>query len=155
MQSSHLGVDDSRGVDRDAIDANRCRRAGYESRSSSRELLVLVVLLGVAGSVTGFLQDGLACEEKRQDSLRGHANLVGTVLFQADGRTLVTCGWDRQVKLWQVAEGEPGWGDEIQSLPHDWHVCPSRSARTASTCWPVAWAGSRSGSKRPGPGGSR
>ena len=44
------------------------------------------------------------------------------VVYAADGRTLVTCGWDKQVRLWEVGEGEPGWGREIQTLPHDWHV---------------------------------
>jgi len=88
----------------------------------SREPVLVVVLLAIAGSMTGFLQDGQSTRRPERNSLRGHDNLVGSVIYAPDGRTLVTCGWDKQVRVWDVAEGQSSWGTEIQTLYHDWHV---------------------------------
>jgi WD40 repeat protein len=74
------------------------------------------------GSVAGILQDSQSAPRSEMTKLRGHDVLVGTVLYSADGRTLVSGGWDKQVRLWEIGEGTPAWGREIQALSHDWHV---------------------------------
>ena len=67
MRLSHQSVEDPRSVDRDAMDAHQGRRCRVRMSILSRELVVLVVLLGVAGSVTGILQDGRSTAATRQD----------------------------------------------------------------------------------------
>jgi WD40 repeat protein len=52
---------------------------------------------------------------------RGHTGAVNSVCFHADGRTLLTAGADRTVRLWDAATGEPrrlplrGHTDEVFS----------------------------------------
>jgi WD40 repeat protein len=40
-------------------------------------------------------------------TLQGHTKQVHSVCFSSDGRTLLTAGADRTVRLWDVARGEP------------------------------------------------
>jgi WD40 repeat protein len=39
-------------------------------------------------------------------SLRGHGDVVNSVAFSPDGRTLVSGSWDRQIKIWDLRTGE-------------------------------------------------
>jgi len=122
-----MRLSDPRGEDPDSLYPDRMvaqqgRRCPVRMSILNRELIVLVALLGVGGSVTGIVQDGRTLRRSVHGSLRGHDTFVGTVCYGADGRTLVSCGWDKQVRIWDVDEGQPNWGTEIQALPHDWHV---------------------------------
>ena len=122
MRLSHVSAEDPERVHPDSMVANQDRRCRVRMSILSRELILLVVLVGVAGSMTGVLRDGRSVQRFDRSSLRGHDSLVTTVVYSADGRTLVSCGWDKQVRLWEVGEGQLGWGTEIRTLPHDWHV---------------------------------
>jgi WD40 repeat protein len=44
------------------------------------------------------------------------------VIYAPDGQTLVSCGWDKRVRHWNVQEKHPAWGQELESLPLGWHV---------------------------------
>lgn len=83
---------------------------------------MLVALLVIGGLVAGIFQDGRPLRHSAGSSLRGHDKFVGTLCYGADGRTLLTSGWDRQVRIWKVDEVQSDGATEIQSLPHDWHV---------------------------------
>jgi WD40 repeat protein len=88
----------------------------------SRELLLLVVSLGAGGYLAGSMMDGDPAEEASRTSLRGHENLLESVIYAPDGQMLISCGWDKRVKMWNVREKQPGWGREVESLPLGWHV---------------------------------
>lgn len=87
-----------------------------------RESLVAILLVGVAGYLVSMSQDGWPGNQSGRKSLRGHDTLIESVVYAPDGRTLISCGWDKRVRLWDVAEDQPEWGRQIDSLPHDWHV---------------------------------
>jgi WD40 repeat protein len=122
MRLNRLSVGDSCSIERDSTDADFGRSCRVRVSILSRELVGLAILLGLGGSLTGILQDGWTARRSDQTSLRGHDVLLGSVLYSADGQTLVSCGWDKQVRLWDVGEAQPNWGREIQNLPHGWHV---------------------------------
>jgi hypothetical protein len=84
----------------------------------SRELLAVVVLLGGAGLV-------VMAEHGRDDgrsALQGHDGVIESLAFAADGKTLVSCGWDRTVRTWAVGEGRPDAGRELETLRSDNHL---------------------------------
>jgi len=55
---------------------------------------------------------------KAKFELKGHTDIVDTIAFSPDGKTLATAGADKAVKLWDPAEGK-----EIKSLgAHDGSV---------------------------------
>ncbi len=122
MRLRHPSVEDPDSVYPDSIVAQHSRRCPVRMSILNRELIVLVALLGVGGSVTGILQDGRSGRRSDTSSLRGHDDFVVTVCYGADGRTIVTGGWDKQVRIWDVDEGQSVWGTEIQTLPQDWHA---------------------------------
>jgi WD40 repeat protein len=88
----------------------------------SRELLVAILLVGVAGYLVSMAQDGMTESQPAKQSLRGHDTLLERLVFAQDGRTLISCGWDKRVRFWDLAADHPEWGREIVSLPHNWPV---------------------------------
>ena len=54
--------------------------------------------------------------------LHGHENLVDDLIFAPDGRFLFSSGWDRHVKMWNLAEDGKGWGKVIDDLACHGHV---------------------------------
>ncbi len=44
--------------------------------------------------------------------LHAHAGWARSVAFSPDGLRLVTGGWDRRVRVWDVKTGQPVWGPE-------------------------------------------
>jgi WD40 repeat protein len=97
---------------------------GFPVRLSilSRELLLTILLVGAASYLVGLAQDGLWNHQTSNKSLPGHDMLLERVVYAADGRTLISCGWDKQVKFWNVATDAPEWGREIDNLAHNWAV---------------------------------
>jgi WD40 repeat protein len=53
---------------------------------------------------------------------------VEQVFFTADGKTLISCGWDKTVRFWAVEEQQASWGRETNSLS-----CTSHLFSVAST----------------------
>lgn len=88
----------------------------------SRELVVTILLVGVAGYLVSIAHYGMTENQPGKKSLPGHDMLLERVIYAADGRTLISCGWDKRVRFWNVAGDEAQWGREIDSLPHDWAV---------------------------------
>ena len=116
---ARLANDSDRGRDRD-----RVRDRGRPVRLSllSPELCSLVLVLGVSGWWIGSPQTGDSNGLAAKASLRGHENLIEMVAFAADGRTVISCGWDKQVRLWEVGQGGDAWDEQVASLPHSTHL---------------------------------
>jgi WD40 repeat protein len=75
---------------------------------------------GAAGSLKVWeLRSG-----RRVLTLRGHTDDITSAVYTADGRRIVTAGWDRTIKLWDVAQDAPDlWVGEFQRLlGHPSHV---------------------------------
>ncbi len=100
------------------------RDRSYPVRLSilSRELLVAILLAGVAGYLISMTQDVMTVSQPAKRSLRGHDTLLERLVYAEDGRTLISCGWDKHVKFWDLAKDQAQWGREIDSLPHNWPV---------------------------------
>ncbi len=122
MRSICRRIEDPEIVYPDWMVARHGRRCMVRLSIAGRELIVLAALLVVGGTIMGILQDDLSFWPSDHTSLPGHDGIVGSVCYSTDGRTLVSGGWDRQVKFWNVDEEHPAWGTEIQTLPHAWEV---------------------------------
>jgi len=109
-------------MDRDPGAADRDRRCPVRLSILSRELLVAVVLASVAGYLASMAQDGMTESQPAKQILRGHDMLLERLVYAEGGRTLISCGWDKQVRFWSLAEDRSDWGREIDSLHHNWPV---------------------------------
>src|SRR4051812_30915869 len=71
----------------------------------NRIAVCLLICLGMAGP--GFFLLPLSAEEaKPRDTLDGHTNVVYSVAFSPDGKTLASGSQDQTIKLWDVATGK-------------------------------------------------
>jgi WD40 repeat protein len=87
----------------------------------SRELFVAAALLGGVGWLV-MAEHGRDDGQRGSSALRGHDGVIESVAFAADGKTLVSCGWDRTVRTWDVGEGRPEAGRELDTLHSDNHL---------------------------------
>jgi WD40 repeat protein len=88
----------------------------------SRELVFLLIFVGGAGFLVVADRDSRQEGGPRASSLRGHDTLLESVAFTSDGRTLVSCGWDKTVRIWDVAQEQPEWGRQIENLRASSHL---------------------------------
>src|SRR5262249_26106527 len=122
MRWSHLTAGNDLCDYRDPGALGRARSCPVRMSILSWELLLLFVFLGGAGLVVVAIHDGRQPDALQGASLRGHDTLLESVVFAPDGKTLITCGWDRKVRLWAVEQNQPGWGREIDTLPSSCHL---------------------------------
>jgi RNA polymerase sigma factor (sigma-70 family) len=62
----------------------------------------------------------------------GHESSIDSTVFSADGRTIVTSGWNEKIRFWETASGK-----ELRQFPgyHPW-VSPDEKTLLAITDWP-------------------
>jgi WD40 repeat protein len=77
--------------------------------------------------------------------LRGHRDMIQDMAFSPDGKTLATCGYDRLIKLWDVATGKElrtltDHSDAVYGLAFspDGRLLASGAADRAVKVWEVA-----------------
>ncbi|MGO9806110.1 MAG: PDZ domain-containing protein, partial [Rhodomicrobium sp.] len=75
----------------------------------------------LSGAGTGIRADARGAEPKLLHRLEGHTDFIFAVGFSPDGRSAVTGSFDRDLRLWRVADGKemarmPGHGDKVRSL---------------------------------------
>jgi WD40 repeat protein len=88
----------------------------------TRELLSLLVILGGVGCLIEMARKSeVVPPQGGKASLRGHESLVESIVIAPDQRTLVSCGWDKRVRFWNLGEGT-SWGEQMESLPHSGHL---------------------------------
>ncbi|WP_337174573.1 WD40 repeat domain-containing protein [Paludisphaera sp.] len=89
-----------------------------------RGLLVFVAVLAVGAAMVG--EEPEAGEEgKGGTRLAGHSGLIDSLRFSSEGGTLLSSGWDRTVRLWDL-EGPGGeLGRELARLTFDSEVFAS------------------------------
>ncbi len=86
------------------------------------ERLVVILLVAVGGFLVSMTDDGTTEGDPARQSLRGHDALLERLVYAEDGRTLISCGWDRQVRFWDLAGDQRKWGRELDRLPQNWPI---------------------------------
>ena len=120
MRLNRPSAGDNDSADSDLSGTHQARSSPVRISILCPELIVLLTLLGIGGTVMGIFRIGRSIQCADFRSLRSNDQIVMAVCYGADGRTLVSCGSDKQVRIWDVDEGKPDWGTEIQTLAHDW-----------------------------------
>src|SRR5262245_60052116 len=100
------------------------RDRSYPVRMSILSWELFLLLLFIAGAGYLVVGDHEAEGEKlsTRARLRGHDTLLESVVYAPDGKTLISCGWDNYVRLWDVSDRETGWGREVSNLPSTAHL---------------------------------
>ncbi|WP_165074120.1 WD40 repeat domain-containing protein [Paludisphaera rhizosphaerae] len=81
---------------------------------------VLAVILGIGAAMVG---EEPASKLEQGVQLEGHLGLIETIRFSGDGKTLLTSGWDRTVRIWDVEAGRgDGFGRELACLTLPWEL---------------------------------
>ena len=115
----------ARKVRHEAIDRGESKGGrGSAVRLSllSRESLLAIMLVAVAGYLIGMGDDAGSVNPPLKKSIHGHELPVEQVCYSANSPTFLSCGLDKQVKIWDVEQDHGESGREIESLPHDWPV---------------------------------
>jgi WD40 repeat protein len=87
----------------------------------SRQAFLVIGLLFLGTIAVGIISED-SPRWAATHSLTGHENLIESVAYTPDGRTLLSCGWDSTVRLWNVEEGASDWGMELARLSHASHL---------------------------------
>ena len=77
----------------------------------SKELFILAGLLGGVGYVVVADHGAEPAHHAGMSSLRGHEGVIESLAFASDGKTLISCGWDRTVRTWAVGDGPVRMGE--------------------------------------------
>jgi WD40 repeat protein len=62
--------------------------------------------------------------------LKAHSNAVSDVAYSADGSTLVSCGWDKKIFMYEMSSGKPTYLPSITADDRVTDVIVSPAART-------------------------
>ncbi len=81
-----------------------------------------MLLLGIAGYLICMGHDVGSENPPLKKSFHGHELPVEQLYYAAKSPTLLSCGLDRQVKIWDVEQDQADSGRQIQSLSHNWPV---------------------------------
>jgi hypothetical protein len=99
---------------------------------------------GTAGEVRLYTSAG-AAEAEPKRVLTAHSDIIYDLAFSRDGKTLATCGYDRLIKLWDVASGKElrtlkDHSDAVYGLAFspDGKLLASAAADRAVKVWVVA-----------------
>ena len=108
--------------DEDSAATGRSRSGRVRMSILSKELLILAGLLGGVGYVVVADHGTEPAQHAGMSTLRGHEGVIESLSFASDGKTLVSCGWDRTVRTWMVEEGQSEWGKELDILASNVHL---------------------------------
>ena len=80
------------------------------TRRRARALLAILASVIILGCTVGYILWRQTARTKAPDialvrTLAGHTDVVRSVAFSPDGRTLASGSWDNTIKLWEVATG--------------------------------------------------
>jgi len=79
---------------------------GLAFSPDGRRLAVATSSPGIAGTVQLLRFDVSSHKASPERSLTGHTDAILDLAFSPDGKTLASAGYDRVVKIWDVAKGE-------------------------------------------------
>jgi len=109
-------------IKRDPAATERVQSSPVRLSILTWERLMVILLVAVGGLLVSMTDDGTTGGDPARQSLRGHDALLERLVYAEDGRTLISCGWDRQVRFWDLAKDQREWGRELDSLPQNWPI---------------------------------
>ena len=122
MDSRWRAAGKLRAEESDRGESKGGRRSTVRLSILSRESLVAMLLLGIAGYLICMGHDVGSENPPLKKSFHGHELPVEQLYYAAKSPTLLSCGLDRQVKIWDVEQDQADSGRQIQSLSHNWPV---------------------------------
>jgi WD40 repeat protein len=87
--------------------SNRQLEASVSAVEAGRQLNNTIFQDAAASQTANVALQRAVYNVQERNRLEGHSNLVTSVTFSLDGKTIASGSWDKTVKLWDVATGKP------------------------------------------------